>query len=324
MIKFGISDQETLNIERISKLDEVLIRHPEMDKAIRGIHRCIIQSLQYKEPVGCMLLAEGGMGKSSVCKIIQAGLQESIIQTLNAEVTLVPAFRAEVPATVSVNYLASNILAGLHDLNPDIGTIPAKTKRIATLLQKCGTQIIFLDECHNLLNTNDRSAAANMVALRWLKSLVNSSGVCACLSGTPDSVALIDSDQSYQLTRRFKHRFTLEPLVPGTEDKPGPLYHFLTQMCIHARDRFSLQHMPLIGSYSDTLRVFAATHGNLEYVMTLIKEAILMSWRKSGQSVSLEEFAEVWDSGVMGEASIAKRNPFRLNTGELAAQFRGK
>lgn len=324
MSSYGLSAQETAAIERVAKLDEVMIRHPDMDLALKGIQRCIALSEQYKEPVGCMLLAEGGMGKSSICQMINASLPGGIVQTGDAEVTLVPAFFAEVPSTVSVNYLATNILAGLHDVNPDVGTVAAKTKRIATLLQHCGTKVIFLDECHNLLNTTRRSASPNLVALRWFKSLVNNSGICVCLSGTPESEAIVDSDLSFQLPRRFKHRYRIQPLVPGSMDRPGTLYHFLTKMCGHIRDRFSLQNMPLIASYPETLRVYAATHGNLGYVMTLIKEALLMTWRQGGHAVSIEEFAKVWDLGTMGKASIARRNPFRISEGELAAEFRGK
>ncbi|AUH51288.1 hypothetical protein CXB49_10920 [Chromobacterium sp. ATCC 53434] len=323
MMNFGLSAQELAVIERAAVLDEVIIRHPTMDLALQGIQRCIAQSVHFKEPVGCMLLAEGGMGKSSVCKLIQSMLQGGVVKTDDSEVTLVPAFCAEVPSTVSVNYLATNILTGLHDPNPDYGTIPAKTKRIATHLQTCRTVVIFLDEFHNLLNKNDRSATANLIALRWLKSLVNNSGVCICLSGTPDCKDIIDSDCSLQLPRRFKQSFLMEPLSPGTADQPGTLFHFLTQMCIYIRDRFSLEHMPLIANYPEVLRVYAATHGNLSFVMTLIKEGLQHAWRQGCSSVSLEDFAAVWDTGIMRDATIAKRNPFRLSDGALAAEFRG-
>jgi len=323
-MSFGLSSQELAGIERVAKLDEVMIRHPAMDYALQGIQRCVAQSAHFREPVGCMLLAEGGMGKSSVCKIIQSMFQGGVVETSDAEVTLVPSFHAEIPSTVSVNYLATNILSGLHDRNPDYGTIPAKTKRISTLLQRCGTKVIFLDEFHNLLNNNNRSATANLVALRWLKSLVNNSEVCICLSGTPECESIIDSDLSMQLPRRFQHCFRMEPLTPGTTDQPGALYHFLTQMCSHIRDRFTLEHMPLIANYPDTLRAYAATHGNLSFVMTLIKEALQHAWIQGHSSVVLEDFAMVWDSGAMRKASIAKRNPFRLSEGALAAEFRGK
>ncbi|RBH41644.1 hypothetical protein C3F00_040660, partial [Pseudomonas sp. MWU13-2860] len=74
MSNFGLSALEEAAIERVATLDEVMIRHPAMDLALNGIQRCIAQSTQFKEPVGCMLLAEGGMGKSTVCRIIQASL----------------------------------------------------------------------------------------------------------------------------------------------------------------------------------------------------------------------------------------------------------
>lgn len=322
MINFGLSPLEEAVIERVAKLDEVMIRHPTMESALNGIQRCIAQTAHFKEPVGCMLLAEGGMGKSSVCKIIKRSFPGEVIQTADAEITTTPVFHAEVPATVSVSYLATNILAGLNDADPDKGTNAAKTLRIATLLRQCRTKIIFIDECHNLLNTAKNTESANQTALRWLKSLVNESKICVCLSGTPESEAIIDSDLSFQLIRRFKYRFPLQPLLPGSKENPGELYHFLSQMCLHIRERYALSHTPMIANYLDTLRVYAATHGNLSYVMTLIKEALQKVLLTGATSLSLEDLAAVWDTGLLSKASIAQQNPFRLSEAALASEFR--
>jgi|GEM_PF-810621 len=322
MINFGLSAREEAAIERVAKLDEVMIRHPAMEAALNGIQRCIAQTAHFKEPVGCMLLAEGGMGKSSVCKIIQRCFPSEDIQTTDAEITTVPVFHAEVPSTVSVSYLATNILAGLNDASPEKGTNAAKTLRIATLMRQCRTKIIFIDECHNLLNTTKNTAAANKTALRWIKSIANDSKACICLSGIPESEAIIDSDLSFQLTRRFKYRFQLQPLLPGSKENPGELYHFLSQMCLHIRERYALSHIPMIANYLDTFRVYAATHGNLSYVMALIKEALQQVLLKGGNSLSLEDLAAVWDTGLLRTASIAQQNPFRLGESALASEFR--
>ncbi|QBC42591.1 TniB family NTP-binding protein [Iodobacter fluviatilis] len=231
-MNFEDFSNEYESIQRVSELDKVLICHPSFDFALKGILRAIVQSHSFKEPVGCMLLADGGMGKTKICETILSMFQKTQVQNVDAEITYIPAFYAEVPSPVSVSTLASNMLEKLNDPSHLAGTIASKTKRIVGYLKTCETRIILLDEVHNLLNNKVRgSERVNTIALRWLKSLVNNSGVCVCLVGVPECETIIDSDPTWQQARRFKYRFRLSSLHAGTVEKPGELYHFLTQMC---------------------------------------------------------------------------------------------
>ncbi|MFC7422117.1 TniB family NTP-binding protein [Iodobacter arcticus] len=321
-MNFEDISNEYESIQRVSVLDKILIRHPSFDFALKGVLRAIVQSHSFKEPVGCMLLAEGGMGKTKICEAIISMFQKKQVQNVDAEITHIPAFYTEVPSPVSVSTLASNMLEQLNDPSPLMGTIASKTKRIVVYLKTCETRIILLDEVHNLLNNGRGSEQVNTIALRWLKSLVNNSGVCICLVGVPECETIIDSDPTWQQARRFKYRFRLSPLQVGTAEKPSELYHFLTQMCSEAKKRFALVHMPMISNYQETLRMYAATRGNLSFVMTIIREAILQAWRQDRKIVELEDFAFVWDMGVVSAISIAKNNPFRMSDAQVAAVFR--
>ncbi|WP_028450795.1 TniB family NTP-binding protein [Chitinibacter tainanensis] len=309
-------------IDRIAKLDNVVVQHPDMINAIEGIKRCINLSEKYREPVGCMLLAEGGMGKSTICKLIEAGLPKGIHKTETEEIKIISAFRAEVPSQISLSHLASNILSGLSDSTPDSGTIAGKTKRIATHIKNCQTKVIFLDECHNFLVASPVRNSAHIAALRWIKSLVNSTSACLCLVGTEESESIIDSDMSFQLTRRFKYRFRIRKLMPGTSKNPGELYYFLDRMGTHLKKEFLLENVHLADSYLNTVRIYLATSGNLDYIMTLIKEGLQLTLGAAGKQLTLDDFAIVWDSGIMHSASCTKRNPFRLSEADLAGEFR--
>lgn len=301
---------------RVAEIDRFVIRHSSFQKALNGIQDCIERSQHSREPVGCMLLAEGGMGKSSICKIIQTQYNQSEIVVAEGTITPVYTLVAEVPDPVSVSMLATNLLAAMNAANPHLGTIAGKTHRVATLLKQARTRIVFLDEFHNLLGVNAHGKP-NASALNWLKSLVNLSGVCFCLSGTPGCEQIIDADTTFQINRRFRRRYHLAPLQPGTPETLGQLHIFLTQMCSHLREYFQFNRLPFIDRYDETLQMYAATHGNLAAVMDVLKETIYVALRRGKTELQIMDFAAQWDTLNLAGTAIVQKNPFGLQPTEI-------
>ena len=56
--------------ERIRSINNIVITSNEFMAAFTGIQDCVKRSISYSEPVGSMLLAEGGLGKTTLCKAI--------------------------------------------------------------------------------------------------------------------------------------------------------------------------------------------------------------------------------------------------------------
>ena len=56
--------------ERIRFINNIVITSNEFMTAFTGIQDCVTRSISYSEPVGSMLLAEGGLGKTTLCKAI--------------------------------------------------------------------------------------------------------------------------------------------------------------------------------------------------------------------------------------------------------------
>lgn len=307
-------------IARVARLDKVIIRHPALDAAILGIQHAIQESSHFREPVGCMLLAEGGMGKTTVCKTIMVNYPVTVEIDVDVEVTRVPTFYTEVPAPATVKALAANMLAKLNDPKPLLGNVANMTQRLCTLLKSCGTKIIFLDEFHNLLKIEKRSTHVNEIVCSWIRGLVNETGVTICLVGTLSCASIIDADT--QLARRFKWKFRLDGLKPSHGELFGYLPPFLDQLCKQALSRVVLAAMPQLNSQLNSIRMYVATQGNPSFIMALTKEAILIAISEGRNHVEIDDFGYAYDTGITLSVSLSRENPFRLSESQLARVFR--
>jgi hypothetical protein len=140
--------------------------------------------------------------------------------------------------------------------------------------------------------------------------------------GHPDCSTLFESDN--EMSRRFKYQFTLQSLNVGTKANPGHLIPFLEQVAFQILKRTDLHSLPPIHEYSNAFQIFAATGGNIDYVMTLIKQAVIKALLNQRRDVTREDLAEAWDSGICSGICRTHRNPFRMEPGELASAFREK
>lgn len=304
----------------VSILDRLVVQHEDLSNAYNGINECVQKTEFYKESVGSLLIAEGGMGKTTTCRALMGSMRGTIKTTETYEVTTIPAFYAEIPSPATVKTVAASMLAQLNDPNPLIGNTAQLTSRLCALLKKCETKLVFLDELHNLLDTNKTTTKINRNVCNWIKSIVNNTSVSFCLVGLPEFAPILSIDS--QLSRRFPFHYKLNKLYPGTPESPGALASFLEEVFIQALEIIKLDSMPNIYNQHIINQVYAATSGNPSFIMSLIKESICYSLKSGSRTVEIEHFAIAWDTGVTARSSITKNNPFRMSPGELAGYFR--
>jgi hypothetical protein len=102
--------------EHVSQLNEIVITSNEFMQAFNGIQQCAERSIAYKEPIGSMLLAKGGLGKTTLCNTIVSQMPRSIKIEKDRKKTIIPAFYVEVPSPATVKSLAITMLhkLGIH------------------------------------------------------------------------------------------------------------------------------------------------------------------------------------------------------------------
>lgn len=312
--------QENL-FSQVAQLDKIVVRHPALEKARSGIEDCVAKTQFFREPVGSLLLGEGGMGKTTVCKSLIASMPESIKLEQNFSRTLVPAFYASVPSPASVKSVAASLLAKLNDPSPLAGTTAHMTIRLCHLLAACETKLVLLDEVHHLFDIQKTTTRVNVQVCNWIKSVVNATKVSFCLVGMPTFAPILSIDS--QLARRFPVKFQLSSLMAGTSEKPGNLAPFLNEIRHHSMHQLELTAFPKFDQIHLTNQMYAATGGSPAFVMALIKEGILEALKAGTRSVTLEDFSTAWEKGITVQASLCRENPFRMSPGSLAAFFRG-
>lgn len=308
------------SLQRVALLDKVVIPHPAWMHAMQGIQDCVSKSEVYREPVGSLLLSEGGMGKTTVCRAILAQMPHTTKIEQGQEKTIIPAFYAEVPSPATVKTVAASLLTKLNDPSPLAGNTAQMTQRLCKLLTACETKLVLLDEFHHLFDIRQTRTRINHNVCNWIKSLVNETKVTFCLVGLPQFAPILAIDS--QLGRRFPLEFALSALRVGTSTESGPLLPFLTQIKQTLLNKLQFQAVPHLDRYDIALQVYAATGGSPAFIMALTKEAARFALDAKTNLLTLEDFALAWSTGITAKASLCRDNPFESSATALASVLR--
>ncbi|CAG9180654.1 TniB family NTP-binding protein [Cupriavidus pinatubonensis] len=316
------SDREREIYREIAGLDRIVIHHPGMKAAVDGIKNCIKASVWARSPECCMLLGDGGMGKTTIAKMIMAALPPQTIVKDDCEIDTTPAFYMSLPPGGKVSHVTEAMLTNLNDRDPLAGSGYSKDRRIARLLTSCGTVIVFIDELHNLSLIQQRDPLAGQKISAWLKGLFNVEATVICLLGTLECQSIFD--HSAELSRRFKNKFLLIPLDCGTPDAPGTLQMFLQKLSAQIVKNTSVTGMPNFSNYGLALSVFAATQGSIDFAATLLKDAARNCLLAGRDVVTEEDLAYAFSTGKSSsQALTGNRNPFHMERKHLAKLIRG-
>lgn len=299
--------------------------HPFFEGALNSINECLKASVFSREPVNCMLLGKGGVGKTSLAEMIKGSMKPEIIRENDLETKTVPAFYASFKSSTSLNSLLTDMLSMLGDPHPTAGKLDDKAFRFYKLLIQCRTKIIFLDELHDIegFNRNNHSSAMQKF-IKVLKAISNERGPVTCLMGIPECHDIFRGDQ--EMSRRFKRQIFLRELTPGTEQKLGLLQNFVRDVYDAVIESTEIKSFPSL-SYSSALQIYTATGGSPDYIMTLIKESVLHAMLNGRVNVEIGDYANTWANGLLNGADLSRKirvafNPFLANQAKLASLFR--
>jgi GTPase SAR1 family protein len=308
------------DIQRVAKFEKIIINHTDLARAISGIEGCVERTQAFHEPAGCLLLAEGGMGKTTVCNALVAKMPTENRENSKVHKTVIPAFYASIPPVTRLDLIISELLIQLHDPSPFAGPIEEKTKRFANLLRDCETKLILLDEFHDIYNKEKTKRKTCDEVVSWLKAIVNEYTVCICLVGTPffPQKLLIEKE----MARRFVFKFSLSSLLPGDQENLGELGGYLVALGNQVKSWLEIDDIPNFTSLFLSQQIYSATGGSPSFIAALFREGLLHAFRAGRNNLSIEDFSAVWDAGPMDSASLVKKNPFKMSPSMLAAHLR--
>lgn len=317
------SQSEQRAYEVLAQIDKIRVGHPLYEGALSSVNECLKASVFSREPVNCMLLGNGGMGKTSLAEMIKASMKPEVIREGDMEISTVPAFYASFRSSTSLNSLLTDMLSKLGDPHPTVGKLDDKAFRFYKMLIQCRTKIIFLDELHDIEGFG-RSYTAMQKFIKVLKTISNERGPVTCLMGILECHDIFKGDS--EMSRRFKRQIFLRELAPGTEAVPGMLQNFVSDVYDAIIESTEIKGFPSL-SYSSALQIYTATGGSPDYIMTLIKESVLHAMLNGRANVEIGDYANTWANGLLNGADLGKKikvgfNPFLANQVKLASMFR--
>lgn len=308
--------------QRAAKINSFLIRHTDFDKAMSGILECMHKSVVYKKAQGCLLTADGGHGKTLLCKAIVRQLPTYCRIENRYEKTIIPAFYAQIPSPASVKSVAGILLKQLGDPNPLAGNTTQMTLRLCHLLKQCETQLVFLDEFHHLFRFQKTATKLNTTVCDWIKSLVNETQICFCLVGLPAFASLLKVDE--QLARRFQYHYSIKALSLGSADFRGSIFPFLVEVEKQAHHRCEIVCNPKLDSTLLATQIYVATAGNPAFIMSLIQDSMIFALKDDRKIITPDDFSQAWQQGTTAQVSLTKNDPFKMSRSILASQLRGR
>lgn len=302
------------HIQTLSKIRNFICHHSDFSNALNAIEECMQMSQMNNQPIGCLLLGDGGVGKSTICKLIKSKHKSYKSIENNVEKLIVPAFYFPVPAPITIKSLAIRMLEELGCTDHK-GTSEQLNYRLRILLKECKTQLIMLDEFHHIYSSSAQKNKTSENVANWIKTLADETKICICLIGLPNIQENLFIDS--QLARRFSRVLKLNPLKLDNHHQEGTLRPFLKQTSIYMSKNFNILFDPDITSNDLLKRIFLATTGYQAYVMQLIYQSCLCALHQKRFVVGLNDFHEAYALKSILYKPMTQKDIFKIHSNQI-------
>jgi hypothetical protein len=284
--------------ERIALAHKLIVLHPRFRDAVGLLERCHQSFAQPGEPSCGALLGTSGVGKTSVvdhfCKLHPSAETETETRLPVLKVTLQPDARPK--------GIAADILLALGDPAWSSGTVQTLTSRAVRLLQRCGVELIVLDEFHHLFDME--RARVMTKAAQWLKVLIVNTRIPVVVCGMPEAEHVLRAEHT---ERRFKERLTLRCFTWRTPAGRAEFSGMLKRLdaALPLAETSELAEADIAG------RFYLACRGIPDYLMTLIRGGLAETLERNGERIETADLARVFERRLAQQRVLAEQaNPF--------------
>ncbi len=246
---------------------------------------------------GLLLFGLSGVGKTTILEFYKGHFPRKA----ENGVIKIPVLSVSVPSGPTVKNLAQEILQELGDIAAHKGSSEEKTQRIYTYIQRCQVEVILIDEFHHFFFAKTSTVFRHISD--WLKNLMDRTSVCLILSGLPESEIIIKSNA--QLNRRLSGRVELTPF--SYEDDED-FKEFRGLLRAYAEIMPIGSEMPLHEA-NLARRFILACGGRLDFLRTILEEAVFLSKKTNRSELTSEIFAAAFRNKIWHNAPD-RLNPF--------------
>ncbi|MBY0334171.1 MAG: TniB family NTP-binding protein [Acetobacteraceae bacterium] len=209
----------------------------------------------------------------------------------------------EVPSNCTLKSFATDVLTVLGDPDPEYGSEPDKTRRIAELVEKMEVDLIVIDEVQRLIDA-DTDKVKRTVA-NWLTAILNKRVCPLLLVGEKTAERVFDG--SMHLQGRTLGQVPVDAYDWAEETDQKEFRAFLHMV----EGQLGLPEKSGLATVDTALRIYAFSEGLLGQAVTLIGQAKTIAARKGRPCISHEILAQAVDELRIGRARSVM-NPFRV------------
>jgi Bacterial TniB protein len=283
--------------ERLAIANKLIVLHPRFREAVTLLERCHCSRTSGGEPACGALLGASGVGKTSVVEHYRKRFPQVEMETATRQ----PVLRVTLQPDARPKGIAADLLMALGDPAWSSGTVQTLTNRATHLLERCGVEMIVLDEFHHLFDIE--RAKIMTKAAQWLKVLIVNTRIPVVVCGMPEAEHVLSAEHT---ERRFKERLTLRCFSwrsSGRQEYLGMLKKLDTTLPL--AESSDLADLELAG------RIYLACRGVPDYLMTLIRYGLAEALGRETERIDMADFARVYEQRLAHQRVLSEQaNPF--------------
>jgi energy-coupling factor transporter ATP-binding protein EcfA2 len=296
--------KELTSDERKKLIETLYILFPRLARIKEKIKYCHLHSKNAAEPECMLITGKQGSGKTTLCK----DYARAFPRIITKEKVIIPVLTASTPAPATLKSLPTRLLTALGDPFAERGTTVGLTLRIIKFFNKCGVELVILDEFQHFIDTD-----SNVILLgisNWLKDLINETRRPVIVVGMPHSEKILQANP--QLERRFAMRESLDPFGWGIATQQQEFKTFLRVL----DERLPFPKRANLTDHETAFRIYCATSGVIGYIMKLVRRAAIMAIDRRADCLDLELLAEAYDERLAA-GTPTRVNPFLVEPQQL-------
>lgn len=263
--------------DRLKFMASLAVPHPQFTHARDEIierSRGII--MQDKGSAFCVE-AESGGGKTTLAETIQ----ETFPDIVTDELTIRRVVYFKVPPRPSSASMSSAVLEALGDPRWEKDKVNVRAKRAIHLLQECKTEIILLDNTHDI--PERRTAKGVREVGNWIRDVIDDVPALFVSLGAKQGVDVFKANN--QLRRRSSATVHIAYFDYTTPTGISRLMRFLLELDI----RLPLSEMSDLSAIDTAKRIGIASNGIPDYIVKIVTEALKCSIKQDRETIAWED-----------------------------------
>ncbi len=293
--------------KRRALMDSIIIDNLRA-RAAHGTFDFLVElsGLRPAEPKRCAsLIAPAQTGKTTII--------DSYVRKLNTAEALargdIPALKVTLRANVTRRQFAQDVLEAFEQFGcnalVETGTEAQLLRRAATYLAARNVQMLFLDEFHHLVHSDNRKVV--MSVSETVKHLLITGSCPIVVAGLEEARRPFDANS--QLAHRAEAHLDLSPLDPTCGDSIDLFFNFLTDYLVKTEQVGAAKNLLPILDGEGPACILEVAQGVLGAACNLVKEAVQVAAGESRLHVCRNDFDVATDRAVRNR--LYTRNPFR-------------